>query len=539
MKFKKASEVLIEQLVKTGANSQKSLEQVKRRVAKKFKIPLPKKIDLLKTYHRLLKEKRVKKSSLLENLLKTRPVRSLSGIVNVSVLTKHYPCPGQCIFCPTLKSLPKSYLPGEPAVERARLLKFDPYLQTGKRIEMLESQGHPTDKIELRVIGGTWSFYPKRYQTWFMKKCFSACNQFLNKKQKNRNLTKEQKINEGARHRMVGLSIETRPDFITVSEIKRLRRLGVTLVEMGVQSLSDKVLKNCQTGLTIEKIIRATRLLKDAGFKVLYQIMPNLPGANLRKDLKVFKNMFEKQEFRPDWLKIYPCLVCKNTRLYHWWKKGKYQPYTDKELVELLVKIKKFFPYWVRVARVFRDIPAQAIIAGSKSSNFRQMVGRELKRKNFVCSCLRCREVRERYDPKEKIHLFRQNYRASQGKEIFLSLENKKRTKLYSFLRLRLPSPIFQGKNHFLSELQDSALIRELHTYGPARALGKKYLRPSQVFLSQHRGFGKKLIKSAEKITREEFGLKKIAVISGVGARNYYRQLGYRLKNTYMMKSLK
>ena len=501
----------------------------KRETAKKYKILCPSNVELLKVYHELLKKKRIKKSEKIEDLLKTRPIRSLSGIVNVSVLTKPYPCPGKCLYCPLEKGIPKSYLSGEPAVERAKKLKFNPYLQVQKRIEMLKNEGHPTDKIELRIVGGTWSYYPKRYQNWFIKRCFNACN-----KENGRNLKEAQKLNEKAKHRIVGLSIETRPDFIDISEIKRLRELGVTMVELGVQSVYDDVLKLNLRGHGIRETILATKLLKDAGFKVLYQMMPNLPGSNLKRDEKMFEELFQNLGFQPDLLKIYPCALLKEAPLYKWYLKGEYKPYSEKILIELIKKIKKKIPYYVRIQRISRDIPSQRIVeGGAKISNLRQIITREIKREGWQCKCIRCREVREKYNPREKIYLFRKDYEASGGKEIFLSFENKNRTKLYSLLRLRLPSFIFQSAEvrppQVFPVLKKAAIIREVHTYGELVPISEIKIAP------QHQGLGKRLIKEAEKIAEKEFGLKKIAGISGVGARKYFKKLGYKLKDTYMV----
>ena len=520
------------------------MDSFKRKIAKKYEIPCPSNIELLKAYHKLVKNKRVKKSEKLENLLKTRPIRSLSGIVNISVLTKPYPCPGKCLYCPTEKGIPKSYVSGEPAVERAKALNYDPYLQVRKRIEMLENQGHPTDKIELRIIGGTWSYYPKQYQSWFITRCFAACNAKLTRNrnakltQKIVTLKEKQKRNEKAKHRIVGLSIETRPDFINLSEIKKLRGLGVTMVELGVQSIYDDILKLNLRGHEVKETILATKLLKDAGFKVLYQMMPNLPGSNLKKDEKIFEELFSNPDFQPDLLKIYPCALLKEAPLYKWWKAGKYKPYTEKQLINLVKKIKKKIPYYVRIQRITRDIPSQKVIIGpAKISNLRQLIAKEMKKEGWQggedksssspvagaweCKCIRCREVRENYNPKEKLYLYRQDYDASGGQEIFLSFESKNRAKLYSLLRLRITS-------------QNKATVREIHTYGQLYPLRGRVALISP----QHKGLGKRLIKEAEKIAKKEFDLNKIAVISAIGARDYFRKSGYKLKDTYMIKNL-
>jgi elongator complex protein 3 len=443
--------------------------------------------------------------------------------VNVSVLTKPYPCPGKCLYCPNENGIPKSYVSGEPAVERAKILKYSPYLQVKKRIEMLGKEGHPTDKIELRIIGGTWSYYPKNYQNWFVKRCFDACN-----KKSGKTLKKAQSLNEKAKHRIIGLSIETRPDFINEKEIKHLREFGATMIELGIQSVYDDVLDFNLRGHKTKDAICATELLKNAGFKVLYQMMPNLPKSSLKRDKEMFKIIFTDQNFQPDLLKIYPCALLKKAPLYKLWKRGEYKPYTESELVELIKYAKKMAPVSVRIQRISRDIPSKSIIAGAaKISNIRQLIAAEAKKEKWSCKCIRCREVKGSFIDKEKFFIFRKNYKASNGKEIFLSFENKKRDKLYSLLRLRITD------KWSLPALKNCALIRELHTYGQMVPVAQKSKS------AQHKGFGKKLVKEAEKIAKKEFGKKKIAVISGVGVRSYFKKLGYKLKENYMVKDLK
>lgn len=521
----------IKELIKKKIKTPDKLAKIKRESAKRFRVSCPSNIQLLKEYHKLLGKKRIKRNKELEKLLRKRPIRTLSGVAVVSLFTKPYPCPGKCIFCPTEKGLPKSYLRGEPAAERALKLDFDPFLQVEKRIESLKQQGHPTDKIEIRIIGATFSFYPRNYKIWFFTNLFAAANQRKKLKKANlKTLKKEQRTNEKTKNRIVGISIETRPDFISKKEVLLMRELGITMVELGVQIVSDEILKKCRRGHTVKEIVSATKILKDAGFKVMYQLMPNLPGSNPEKDFQAFKEIFENEDYKPDWLKIYPCLVCEEAKLYEIWKKGNYKPYPDKELINLLIEIKRIIPCWIRIARLFRDIPAPKIKAGSKISNLREVIQKEMKKKKYECKCLRCREVRERYNPREKIYLFRENYKASNGKEIFLSFENKRRTKLFAFLRLRVPSQVFEKEKYFISVLENTAIIRELHTYGQMIEMSKKSLAP------QHQGLGKKLMQEAEKITKKEFKLKRVSVISGVGVRKYYQKLGYKLKNTYMVK---
>ena len=561
-------------MLKARPQTRDDLAYFKRRIAKKLHLETPSNISLLKAYHELAKNQK------MEWLLRKRKIRSLSGIVTISVLTKPYPCPGKCLYCPTEKGMPKSYLSNEPAVMRAILNQFNPKKQIENRLESLKLQGHPTDKIELIIIGGTWSYLPRSYRAWFIMKCFRACNrfpvsqipnfqspisnQFSKSKLQKPKLLEEQKKNEKAKHRIVGITIETRPDFIDEKEILFLRKLGVTRVELGVQSIYDDVLKFNLRGHLVKETVKATKLLKDAGFKICYHIIPNLPGSDLRRDKKTFKELFSSPDFQPDLLKIYPCAILKEAPLYRLWKKGDYKPYTENQMINLLLRIKKQIPYYCRIQRLIRDIPSPSIVAGpAKISNMRQVLAKAAKKENWHCKCIRCREARENYNPKEKLYLFRQDYKASGGKEIFLSYENKSRDRLYSLLRLRIPFAGPYAEETKLGEtwfppiwthsdgririsrvppqrgeraLFGCAIIRELHTYGQLRPLnGREQFSAAS---PQHKGLGKKLIKEAERIARKGFKINKIAVISGIGVRDYYRKLGYKLQNTYMIKNL-
>lgn len=546
-KFSSPDSVIYE-LLKNRSAAGDSLDSIKRKISKALNLTILSNVELLKAYHNLCRNKRIKPDRNILNLLKKRRVRSLSGVAIVAVLTKPYPCPGKCLYCPAEKGMPKSYLSNEPAVMRAILNKFDPAKQVENRLLSLGLQGHSTDKIELIVIGGTWSYLPKKYREWFITECFRECNEFLNSQNPksqtaNSNkipnskiqkieLLKEQRKNEKARHRIIGITVETRPDFIDEKEIVHLRKLGVTRVELGVQSIYDDVLKLNRRGHNVKKIIAATKLLKDAGLKVCYHIMPNLPGSDAKRDEKMFAELFQNPDFQPDLLKIYPCAILKEAPIYRLWKQGKYRPYAEKKLKDLLLKAKKSIPYYCRIQRLTRDIPSPSIVTGpAKISNLRQILARMAQKEGWRCKCIRCREVRENYDPEEKLYLFRQDYPASGGKEIFLSYENQTRSRLYSLLRLRIPS-----KDVFLPVLKNAAIIRELHTYGQLHPIVDRGL--TSINSPQHKGLGKKLIKEAEKIAGQEPGLKAMAAISGVGVRNYYRKLGYKLKDTYMIKKL-
>ena len=527
------NKTIIKKLLKNRLKTPADLVGFKRKISKEYGISLFSNMEILKEYRRLVKNGEIKRNEALENLLTTRKIRSLSGIVVVSVLTKPYPCPGKCLYCPAEKGIPKSYISGEPAVMRAVANRFHPYRQAQARLRALERAGHPVGKVDLRIIGGTWSFYPKQYQSWFVKKCFQAANDFpAEKRRRAGSLPAEQKRNEKAKCRVVGITIETRPDYIDKKEIKRLRELGVTRVELGIQSVYDDVLRKNRRGHKIRDAVRATRLLRDAGFKICYQIMPDLPGSSFARDLSMFGELFSNPDFRPDMLKIYPTAVLKEAPLWKERAKLNYRPLSAAKLAELLKEAKKRIPPYCRVQRIIRDFSSRRIAAGAgaKISNLRQLAAAKLAEEGRRCRCVRCREVKGDYDPNEKIFLFRRDYEAAAGKEVFLSFEDAGRRKLYGLLRLRAPS--LPGSPLF-SALRGAAVVRALRVYGRLVPVGGKGRFP------QHKGLGKKLIKKAEKITFKDFGLKKIAVISGIGARGYFRRLGYKLEGTYMVKNQK
>ncbi len=503
---------IIKKLIDSPEKSRRKLDSIKRSISKEFQIDCPSNVSLLEEYSKMeISDKAV------EDVLRIRPVRSLSGVINISILTEPFECPGECIFCPSQDGSPKSYLDNEPAVMRAKLNHYDPKKQIENRLNSLQKTGHPTDKVELRIVGETWSHYRKDYRENFIKQCFDTLN-----KTESKSLEEAQKLNQTATHRMICLSIETRPDYINKEEIINLRKLGITMVELGVQTVFDDVLKTNKRGHGVTETIKATKMLKDSGFKVCYQIMPNLPGSSLKRDYQMVKKIFKDSGFKPDFLKIYPCMVLKEAPLYSLYQQKKYIAYTEKEITDFIIKIKKeLIPYWVRIQRVIRDIPKESVIAGGGSSNLRQKIEQISKKENWRCCCIRCREVKDSYDSEEEMFLFKEKYSASGGQEFVLTFENKERTKLYSLLRLRKPD------NPFLDVLKDSMIIREIHTYGK-----QIQIKESSSLSVQHTGLGKKLIKEAEKIAKN----KKIAVISGVGAREYWEKNGYILDETYMVK---
>ena len=525
---------LIVIFINNNSFSKTSLLKLKKEIAKKSQTDFVRNSEILTSYKILLKNRKIKKNKEFEDLLQIRKIRSLSGVAPIAVLTKPYPCPGKCIYCPTQKGIPKSYLDDEPAVMRARMCDFDAFKQVKLRLNQYEITGHTPEKVELIVMGGTWSVLPKSYQTKFITDCFRACNQSKISQDKTStagfSLKNEQKKNEKAKHRIVGLTLETRPDQINEKEIKFMRQLGCTRVEIGVQSIYNDVLKKVKRGHTIKQTIKATKLLKDAGFKVCYHLMPNLPGSDQKKDLAMFKTIFSDERFMPDMIKIYPCVVTPQSELYKWFRQGKYTPYSDKQLINLLVKIKKTIPLWVRINRLYRDIPAHHIMAGSKLSNIRQVLHKQMKQNKDICQCIRCREIRSKQLTTGKLQLVIEKYKASDGEEYFLQYVDNK-NQLYALLRLRFPSYLFNNKKHFLPVLQNSAIIREVHAFGKALAIGE---RDGKI---QHQGLGKKLIKKAEIICKKK-KIEKLAVISGIGVRSYYKKKGYTLKNGYMVKYL-
>ena len=511
----------VKKLIDLKPQNIEELFNYKRKLSSEFKIHLLPNVEILKIYRQLLKNKKVKRNTLLENILRRRAIRSLSGVSVIAVLTKPYSCPGKCSYCPEEKEMPKSYLSNEPAVMRAILCDFDPYKQVKTRLNALKITGHPTNKIELIIMGGTWSYLPSKYQTWFVKRCFDALNKKISKE-----LSRAQKINEKSSHQCISLTLETRPDYINEEEIKKMREFGCTKVEIGVQTLDNFILQLNKRGHNVEDTIKATKLLKNAGFKVCYHMMPNLPGSNLKKDLQIFKKLFSDQNFKPDYLKIYPCVVVKNSPLYKSYIKGEYKPYSDKKLLELLIKIKTIIPPYVRIIRLVRDIPSISIEGGNKISNLRELLQKEMEQRGIKCKCIRCREIRSQLYELKNIKLIKRVYDSSFGKEYFISYEDIKNDKIIAFLRLRIT------KNTFPKELEGAAIIREIHTYGQQVPINEKLKSASQ-----HFGFGKKLMREAEKICKKE-KIEKIAVISGIGAREYYRKLGYKLEGTYMVKLL-
>jgi len=541
---------IIKYLIANPPKNETDFSDALRRVLRQEnnpKISLPTKRELLKAYHTLVRTNKITKSIHLEKILRRRAVRTLSGVTIVTSLVKPYPCPGKCVYCPLDTRMPKSYLSDEPAAARALTLEFSPYDQMAKRIEALENNGHPTDKVELIIKGGTWNSYPLPYQYWFILKSFEAANR-TGKKNKTRQTTlseksslkklraelaKQQKLNEKAKHRIIGLTLETRPDCVNERTVWQMREMGCTRIELGIQHTDDAILKLIKRGHDNARSKLATKLLKNCGYKTDFHLMPQLPGATPTTDLAMMKAVFEDPGFRPDMIKVYPCSVIKNSELYDWFVAGKYKAYPTEDLLDILKKFKPHVPRYCRISRLIRDIPGQYIEDGNKTTNLRQVIQEQMKKEGTKCVCLRCREIAHADISQIKDltpHLFIDEYETLGGTEYFLSFEDTGRNVVFAFCRLRLVDKTETMTNK--KQIPFPAYIRELHTYGQLVKIGKQ-----EFGSSQHKGLGKKLVTMAEKITKDH-QIKKLAVISGVGVRDYYRQLGFKLENTYMVKRL-
>jgi len=519
------------------------------------------KASLIKGYKKYYKELHLndKERQVLLNLIKMKRVRSISGVTTVTVLTKPFPCPGKCIFCPNDVRMPKSYLSEEPGAQRAESNLFDPYLQVFNRLVAYKNIGHNTDKIELIVLGGTWSSYPKTYQIWFLKRCFEALNGFdqLNNPERidpNKfedtkgklpfeektakkiakslyreryktetstweELEEQHKINETAKTRCVGLVLETRPDEINKEEIINIRRLGATKIQIGVQSLNDEVLKLNKRGHEI----------RSAGFKIHAHYMPNLLGSTPEKDILDFEKMYSEKSFRPDEIKIYPCSLVHSAELMQYYKRKEWMPYSTKELTKVVQKSISIVPEYCRITRVIRDISGKDIVIGNKTTNLRQVAERENKATNIKMKDIRSREIKDRVVKMEDLEIKITEYKTNVSEEHFIQyITNDGKEQIAAFLRLSIP----KANKHIIEELNYSTIIREVHVYGVAVDIGEK-----EKGKAQHLGLGKKMIKLAEEISKKN-KFNRIAVISSIGTRGYYSKLGYDLEKLYQSKSI-
>jgi elongator complex protein 3 len=546
--------------IKTKKPNKDKLNSAKIRLSKKYKLKgIPNDISILLEVNK-------KDLNSVKKYLLSKETRTISGVAICAIMTKPFKCPhGKCAMCgggpgSTFGDVPQSYTGKEPATRRAIRNLYDPYLQVMNRLEQYIVQGHLADKVELIIMGGTFPSFPKKYKEDFVKYSFKAMNDFsklffddkkfnfvsfknffelpcdlddeerrkrlfakLLKLKGKSTLEKEQTLNEKSSIKCVGLTIETRPDYGMLKHGNEMLRLGCTRVELGVQSVFNFALKNIKRGHSVEDSIKSTQILKDLGFKINYHMMLGLPGISKQQDLLCFNMLFGLDEFNPDMLKIYPCMVMKGTKLYNQWKNKKFKPLTTAKAANLIAEIKKDIPNYVRIMRVQRDIPTFMTSAGVDKTNLRQYVDKVLEKKKIKCKCIRCREIGRFKGKIGKIKIKKQHYNASKGNEFFISAEYK--DYILGFCRIRIPSSFLR------SEItEDSVLIRELHVYGTAVGIGKK----GDV---QHTGIGKRLLKEVEKVAKTYYK-KKIVVISGVGVRGYYKKLGYKKEGCYMVKKL-
>ncbi len=524
-KIESFSKELLELLEQGKIKDRDALGRTKNRLAEKHRLQGTPSNPTILSFSKNRNSKHLK-------FLMLKPTRSLSGIAVVAVMTKPHKCPGKCIYCPGSllegKDLPKSYTGMEPAAMRAVSADFNPTTQAKSRLKQLYETGHSTEKIELVVMGGTFLSQPAKFQEKFMVSCINAITGSRARKidsARDAALTSERRI--------TGITFETRPDYCGKKEINSMLGFGGTRCELGVQTISDRVYKLIKRGHSVKDVVNATALLKDSAFKVTYHFMPGLPGTSLDQDIDSLRELFSNPDFKPDSLKLYPCLVMPNTKLFRDWRAGRFEPIDTAQAIELVLKLKKFVPYWARIMRIQRDIPSTVVSAGVDRTNLRQMAQFEAEKRGIKCSCIRCREVGLRLRnskskspgaPKE----FVEGYDASGGTEKFISFEDKQRENLFGFLRMRFPNTPFRKEIS-----RDTAIVRELRVFGKALPLGKHEFNEIQ-----HSGFGKRLLQMAEEIAVDEFNAKKLLVISSLGTKQYYFSQGFERDGVFVSKPL-
>ena len=527
-----ASEALreiVEALMQVSSPNREDVSRIKLQVASKYQLgKVPSNSEII----RVLEPQ--EKSKLLP-ILRRKVTRTISGVTVIAVMTKPYPCPQPepCTYCPGGPpfGVPQSYTGFEPAAMRGLQNEFDPYLQVKSRIEQLQAIGHNVDKIELIIMGGTFPAAPLDYQAWFIQRCLDAITN-----EKSVSLRDAKKNAESGRVRNVGITVETRPDWAKETHVDYMLNMGVTRVELGVQNPNDEIYRLVGRKHTVKDVIEATRIMKDAGLKIVYHLMPGLPGSNLEEDSEAFKEIFTDPCFKPDMIKIYPCLVLKGTKAYKWYLEDLYKPYTNDEAANLIVEIKKIVPHWIRIMRIQRDIPAPLIIAGVNRSNLRQLVQQKLEEQGMRCRCIRCREVGHRFlidkikPDLEKLEILTARYVASEGEEIFISAEDIENNVLIGYLRLRVPS---EKAHRPEVKAIPCSIVRELHVYGTLVPVGKHSAEAWQ-----HKGYGGILLSEAERVSKDDYDLRKVLVISALGTKQYYMRFGYKHEGPYMSKML-
>jgi elongator complex protein 3 len=513
---------IVEKLLQIDDLTRVDLDCVKIEIARAHGLPrIPRNSEILAT---LTEEE----AELLLPILRRKNARALSGVSVVAVMTEPYPCPhGRCAYCPggPDENSPQSYTGYEPAAMRGAQNEYDPNKQVKARIKQLKAIGHVVDKVDLIIMGGTFPASHRSYQEDFVKGCLDALTDVPSVD------LAEAKLNaEISEIRNVGITVETRPDYINEKDINGMLELGVTRVELGVQNVYDDIYKLVGRGHSVQDVVDATSRLKDSALKICYHMMPGLPGSNPERDLEGFRTIFEDPRFKPDMLKIYPTLVVKGTRLYDWWKKGEYMPLTTKDATDLVSRIMEITPTWVRIMRVQRDIPLPQIDAGVDMSNLRQLAEDRLVTRGGRCRCIRCREAGHtaKKANAERVEITHTVYEASGGIEDFIQAEDKEADVLIGFVRLRIPHEPFRPELNL-----HTGLIRELHVYGRMVPVGERYGDAWQ-----HKGWGEALIMEAEKTAREDYDMQKMVVMSALGTKLYYTRLGYGKDGVYVSKPL-
>ena len=520
---------IIKRLMEIPNPTKKHLDYVKVKAAGKYSL------NKVPSNAEIIQHLKPEESAKLLTILRRKTVRTISGVTVVAVMTKPAPCPQEepCAYCPGGPSsgVPQSYTGHEPAALRGAQNEYDPYAQVRARIEQLEAIGHKVDKVELIIMGGTFPSTPTEYQEDFVKQCLDAITET-----KSNSLDEAKKVAETSRIHNVGITVETRPDWAKELQVNQMLGMGVTRVEVGVQNIYDDIYRRVNRGHHVEDVVEATRIMKDAGLKVVYHLMPGLPGSSFERDLEGFKQIFTAPQFKPDMIKLYPCLVIKGTKVYGWWKRGDYRPYTTEEAAQLIAELKKFIPPWVRIMRVQRDIPAKLIEAGVKLSNLRQIALEKLGAEGMRCRCIRCREVGHRWlrdkvkpDP-DKIEIQTIREEASGGQELFISAEDPVNDVLLGFVRLRVPS---EKATRPEIAAEKTAIVRELRVYGPLVPVGKHLAGAWQ-----HKGYGVILLSEAERAAIEDYNRNKMVVTSALGTKQYYEQFGYSYDGPYVSKRL-
>lgn len=515
---------LATRLLERGDLDPNSLNRLKLEFCKEHELSwMPRNSDILSVLSENMKR------SLRPNL-RLKKVRSISGVNVIGVMSSPRGCPhGRCVFCPMEKGFPMSYTSGEPAAMRGFQSGYDPYLQITSRLAQLKAIGHEPSKVELVIQGGTFLASPFEYQEHFVTRCLDAVNGI-----DSLNLEEAKARAEASEIRNVGLTIETKPDWCKQRHVDQMLKFGATRVEIGVQVIDDDVYALTNRGHTVADVVEAFQIAKDAGFKIVAHMMPGLPGSNSKNDLESFRMLFEDSRFRPDMMKIYPCLVMEGTELYEWWKQGLYHSLEANEAAELIADVKEMVPPWIRIMRVQREFPIKQIQGGVRKGNLRELALLRLKQRGGRCRCIRCREVGHKMLKEnlkvrpEDIRLHTEEYKASDGHELFVSLEEPKADVLIGYLRLRIPSE----KAHRREVDGGTALIRELHVYGPEVVVGRR-----DQGAWQHSGFGRRLMTEAETRAKER-GARRILVLSALGTKAYYKRMGYDYSGPYMGKAL-